>query len=87
MKAEGLAATWLNHLAVEKGASANTLSNYRRDVRRYLGWLADNGVDDLAAVDRGMVENYLKVFARLDGRVVGKQGSHRRPWPAQVRRG
>lgn len=60
MKAEGLAATWLNHLAVERGASANTLSNYRRDVRRYLGWLVDNGVDDLAAVDRGMVENYLK---------------------------
>lgn len=29
-------------------------------MRRYLGWLVDNGVDDLAAVDRGMVENYLK---------------------------
>ncbi|KKO79830.1 site-specific tyrosine recombinase XerD [Corynebacterium striatum] len=60
MKAEALAQTWLNHLAVEKGASANTLSNYRRDVRRYLGWLADNGIDDLAGVDRGMVEEYLK---------------------------
>ncbi len=32
----------------------------RRDVRRYLGWLADNGIDDLADVDRGMVEEYLK---------------------------
>ncbi|MBD0855929.1 tyrosine recombinase XerD [Corynebacterium striatum] len=60
MKAEALAQTWLNHLAVEKGASANTLSNYRRDARRYLEWLADNGIDDLADVDRGMVEEYLK---------------------------
>lgn len=60
MTAEDIAQTWLNHLAVERGVSANTLSNYRRDVRRYVGWLQDNGVEDLRAVTRPMVEAYLK---------------------------
>lgn len=57
---EDIAQTWLNHLAVERGVSANTLSNYRRDVRRYVTWLEDNGVEDLRAVTRPMVEAYLK---------------------------
>ncbi|MDU5017047.1 MAG: site-specific integrase, partial [Corynebacterium sp.] len=57
---ESIAQTWLNHLAVERGVSANTLSNYRRDVRRYLAWLGDNGVEDLQSVTRPMVEAYLK---------------------------
>ena len=48
---ESIAQTWLNHLAVERGVSANTLSNYRRDVRRYLAWLGDNGVEDFAVGD------------------------------------
>lgn len=58
--AEDVAQTWLNHLAVERGVSANTLSNYRRDIRRYVDWLADNGVQDLRQVTRPMVEAYLK---------------------------
>jgi len=58
--AEDIAQTWLNHLAVERGVSANTLSNYRRDIRRYVDWLADNGVQDLRQVTRPMVEAYLK---------------------------
>jgi len=58
--AEDIAQTWLNHLAVERGVSANTLSNYRRDVRRYVGWLHDSGVVDLQSVTRPMVEAYLK---------------------------
>lgn len=57
--AQRIAATWLNHLAVERGVSSNTLSNYRRDVRRYLGWLAESGIEDLGDVTRSHVEAYL----------------------------
>ena len=33
--------TYLDHLAVERGLAANTLSSYRRDLRRYLAHLAE----------------------------------------------
>lgn len=62
-----LAEIWLNHLAVERGLSQNTLSNYRRDVERYLGWLAEAGIGDLAAVTVVDVEAYV-VELRRGGR-------------------
>lgn len=62
--ARDLACRWLDHLAVERGLSAHTLSNYRRDVERYLGWLAAAGVDDLANVDSGMLEAYVADIRR-----------------------
>ena len=42
--------TYLDHLVVERGLSDNTLSSYRRDLRRYLAFLAARGVDDVVAV-------------------------------------
>jgi len=41
---------YLDHLAVERGLAANTLLSYRRDLRRYLGFLIGRGVTDAAAV-------------------------------------
>jgi integrase/recombinase XerD len=41
---------WLEHLDVERGAAANTLSSYRRDLARYTRFLLDRAVDDLTAV-------------------------------------
>ena len=35
----------LDHLVVERGLADNTLKSYRRDLRRYAGWLADRGVE------------------------------------------
>lgn len=39
------ARAWMRHLRTERGRSANTLSNYHRDVERYLCWLAAEGRD------------------------------------------
>ncbi|MCM0679101.1 site-specific integrase, partial [Micromonospora phytophila] len=50
---------YLDHLTVERGLSANTLSSYRRDLERYLATLAAAGIGDLAAVGAGMVESHL----------------------------
>ena len=55
---------WLDHLAVERGVSAHTLSNYRRDVNRYLGWLDAAGITSLDAVASTDLEAYLAQLRR-----------------------
>ncbi|MGV0327058.1 site-specific tyrosine recombinase XerD [Corynebacterium confusum] len=59
-----VADTWLNHLAVERGAAGNTLSNYRRDVNRYLEWLEQAGVSELKDVTTSQVEAYMADLRR-----------------------
>ena len=54
-----LAQEWLDHLAVEKGASDNTLSNYRRDLNRYTAWLAASNITRLKDVTAHHVESYV----------------------------
>ena len=39
---------YLDHLTIERGVAANTLSSYRRDLRRYAEHLSLRGIDDLA---------------------------------------
>jgi integrase/recombinase XerD len=41
---------YLDHLAVERGVAANTLASYRRDLGRYVDYLAGRGLDALDAV-------------------------------------
>lgn len=53
-----LIATYLDHLSVERGLSANTISGYRRDLARYADYLAVAGVDDPAAVDTATITGY-----------------------------
>ncbi len=50
---------YLDHLAVERGLAANTLSSYRRDLRRYRAFLAEQGVDDLGDVAESSVTAFL----------------------------
>ncbi len=50
---------WLAHLDVERGAARNTLSSYRRDLRRYTGFLADQGVRDPADVTQAHVTAFV----------------------------
>ncbi|WGL54207.1 site-specific tyrosine recombinase XerD [Nocardioides sp. BP30] len=51
--------TYLDHLSVERGLAHNTLSSYRRDLRRYLEFLAGEGVEDLTAVSESTVADFL----------------------------
>lgn len=51
--------TYLDHLAVERGLAANTLSSYRRDLRRYLEFLDGAGVTDLDGVGEQTVADFL----------------------------
>ncbi|CAN7449780.1 site-specific tyrosine recombinase XerD [Knoellia sp. LjRoot47] len=51
--------SWLTHLDVERGVSANTLKAYRRDLGRWTAYLASIGVDDPARVGELQVSEFL----------------------------
>ena len=51
--------TYLDHLSVERGLAANTLTSYRRDLGRYLDHLAGLGVDSLDDVSEATVAGFL----------------------------
>lgn len=51
--------TYLDHLTVERGLAANTLSSYRRDLGRYDEFLTAQGIDDLDAVTENTVAAFL----------------------------
>lgn len=51
--------SYLDHLAVERGVAANTLTSYRRDLNRYLDFLAGADVTDVADIDATVVAAFL----------------------------
>ncbi|WP_425491416.1 site-specific tyrosine recombinase XerD [Nocardioides luti] len=51
--------TYLDHLSVERGLAANTLSSYRRDLRRYQQYLATSGIEDLGGISEATVSGFL----------------------------
>jgi integrase/recombinase XerD len=58
--------TYLDHLVVERGLAENTLTSYRRDLRRYAGWLADRGVERLDDVSEETVTSFLVALREGD---------------------
>jgi integrase/recombinase XerD len=51
--------TYLDHLGIEKGLAANTLSSYRRDLRRYREFLAERGAAGFEDVNEATVTDFL----------------------------
>jgi integrase/recombinase XerD len=57
---------YLDHLTIERGVAANTISSYRRDLRRYVEHLALRGIDDLTDVTENDVSDFLVALRRGD---------------------
>jgi integrase/recombinase XerD len=57
---------YLDHLTIERGVAKNTLSSYRRDLRRYSKHLSDRGISDLAKVGEDDVSEFLVALRRGD---------------------
>lgn len=55
---EDLVRPYLDHLVVERGLSANTVSNYRRDLDRYQAYLEGRGVTDAGAITTALVGDF-----------------------------
>ncbi len=70
MTAEPLATraveVYLDHLAVERGLAANTLSSYRRDLARWTAWLAAAGRTRLSEVVEADVAAFLAALRSGD---------------------
>ena len=58
--------TYLDHLVVERGLAVNTLSSYRRDLRRYDEHLAALGLGSLAEVTEQHVSAFLAALRTGD---------------------
>src|SRR5215217_2055823 len=57
---------YLDHLTIERRVAANTLSSYRRDLRRYAEHLALRGIDDLTKATETDVTDFLAGLRRGD---------------------
>jgi integrase/recombinase XerD len=57
---------YLDHLTIERGVAANTLSSYRRDLRRYTEHLVQRGIDDLRNVTEPDVTEFLVALRKGD---------------------
>jgi integrase/recombinase XerD len=57
---------YLDHLSIERGVAANTLSSYRRDLRRYAEHLTARSIDDLTKVTEVDVSEFLVALRRGD---------------------
>src|SRR5690606_1952295 len=61
--------TYLAHVAVERGLSANTVAAYRRDIDRYIAFLTERGKTTLGQVERADVAAFAEaVTTGADGR-------------------
>lgn len=54
---------YLNHLTIERGLSDNTMAAYRRDLRRYLTYLAQERVSDVDNISAHHVTGFLQALS------------------------
>jgi integrase/recombinase XerD len=59
--------TYLDHLSVERGLAANTLTSYRRDLGRYVEYLSATSVEGLDDVTEATVAEFLVRLREGDG--------------------
>ena len=58
--------TYLDHLVVERGLAENSVTSYRRDLRRYLGYLDSAGVTELDQITEQTVSGFLVALREGD---------------------
>ncbi len=58
--------TYLDHLAIERGLADNTVSAYRRDLRRYQAFMSARGLDDVRQITTTDVGGFLMALREGD---------------------
>ncbi|MCX8529087.1 MAG: site-specific tyrosine recombinase XerD [Rhodoluna sp.] len=67
MTLEKLADQYFRHLAVERGMAKNTLLAYRRDIARYLDFLAGRGVESVSGITELLVGDFSQSLGQVNG--------------------
>ncbi|MGH2681947.1 MAG: site-specific tyrosine recombinase XerD [Actinomycetota bacterium] len=57
---------FLDYLAVERGLARNTLDAYRRDLRRYAGYLAEHGVEEPTQVGEDDIAGFVRYLSSAE---------------------
>lgn len=70
MSLETALASYLRHIAIERGLSENTQAAYRRDLEQYCAWLAAAGVTEPRAITTVQVSGFSNALATADGAVL-----------------
>jgi integrase/recombinase XerD len=55
---EHLVDSYIRHLTIERGVAKNTISAYRRDLRRYLDYLEDRGIASIDQITEMAVQDF-----------------------------
>lgn len=58
---------YLRHLTIERGLSANSLGAYRRDLDRYVGFLAERGIEDPVRITANDTREFMAWLRDPDG--------------------
>lgn len=55
---------YLHFLKIERGLSVNTIISYERDLNQYVSYLETQHIDDLAAIDRFVIMDFLSYLRK-----------------------
>ena len=55
---EHLVDSYIRHLTIERGVAKNTIAAYRRDLRRYLDYLQDRGIESIDQITEMTVQDF-----------------------------
>ena len=64
---ESLVDSYIRHLTIERGAAKNTIAAYRRDLRRYLDFLAARGIADISQITELTVQDFAEQLVTVGG--------------------
>jgi integrase/recombinase XerD len=64
---ETLVDSYIRHLTIERGVAKNTISAYRRDLRRYLDFLAANGIEAIGQITELSVQAFAEQLVTVGG--------------------
>lgn len=64
---EPLVDTYIRHLTIERGVAKNTVSAYRRDLRRYLEFLDSRGIERIDQISELVIQDFAEQLVTIGG--------------------